>query len=125
VRTLDFDPKRLSPLALVLIAGLFIFALAKPGHGPIGAKTTLHCRSYVAATPRRGRVAIEKIAGAGMSCAQAKRVLGAWLATDLLKTGRLAGGFRCGFDTPILNGRAGGCRRARRVGVRFDIRFNP
>jgi hypothetical protein len=124
VRPLNVDPNYVPPLALAIIAGLLIFALAGRSHGPSGIKTTLHCPDYVATTPHRGRVRIAKIKGAGTSCAQVRRVLVVWVGGDFRATGDVGGGFTCGFDTPSAGGPTGGCRRTKQVGVRFDVRFD-
>jgi hypothetical protein len=124
VRPLNVDPNYVPPLALAIILGLLIFVLAKPGHGPSSVRTTLHCPDYLAATAHQGRVRLHDVRGAGTSCAQARRVFAAWFRTDLQATGPLVGGFTCGIDgSPTLAGSTGGCRRSKRVGVRFSIRF--
>ncbi len=123
MRGLNIDHHHVPPLALAIIAGLLVLVVAGRGHGPSGVKTTLHCADFAATTPHHGDVRLGDIRGAGTSCAQVRRVLAAWIATDLRATGELTGGFRCGFDRPTGFGSTGGCRRSARVGVRFDIRF--
>lgn len=114
------------PIALALIAGLFLFALAGRSHGPNSVTaTTLRCPDFAAATAHHGRVRIERIRGGATTCAEVRRVLAAWFAVDLA-TGRLPGGFRCGIDPPqsvSLLGPTGGCKRSETAGVRFDMRF--
>jgi hypothetical protein len=115
------------PLALALIAGFVVFALAGRSHGPSSvAKVTLRCPTYAAMTPHQGRVRILRIRGSGTSCAQVRNVLAAWFATDLQSIKVLVDGFTCGIDPPqsvSLRGPTGGCKRSETAGVQFDIRF--
>ena len=115
------------PLALALIAAFVAFALAGRSHGPnsIG-RVTLHCPTFAAQTPHQGRVRILHIRGSGTSCAQMRKVLAAWFATDLQSIKVLVDGFKCGLDPPqsvSLLGPTGGCKRSETAGVQFDVRF--
>ena len=118
--------KYIPPIGLALIVGLLLFALSGRSHGPNGGKITVRCPDYAAVTPHEGRVRIERIRGAGTTCAEVRRVLALWYATDLRKTGQLLDGYRCGIDPPQsvnLRSPTGGCKRSAAAGVQFDIRF--